>query len=50
MTTTETAPQQRQYTEVRYDAVAIDRKWQERWNATGFTGSATTTRAPNGLR
>ena len=36
MTTTETAPQQRQYTEVRYDAVAIDRKWQERWERDGI--------------
>ena len=36
MTTTETAPQQRQYTEVRYDAVAIDRKWQERWEHDGI--------------
>ena len=36
MTTTETVPQQRQYTEVRYDAVAIDRKWQERWERDGI--------------
>ena len=36
MTTTPAVPQQRQYTEVRYDAVAIDRKWQERWERDGI--------------